>query len=503
MRRIQSFCTIACLIPMFWASCKHSEEPGPMTARSRVVPDHLIGKVKAEAYQRFAHNQSASCERQVLRGEPLPGKAFADQYAVQECAEDTKPCLDLHRALSRDDVTLLDKFVVRPAEVQNRYWGMSPLPKSSSKMDETVLGVVETCRPLIARIQRAVRHVDSCSLYLPGTNCNNTHQTQLWALRSLAASALAAAADGDDKRALEMILDGLRFSQDMVRGGVGLLAASASAAAASQTAPVLEAILNRKEPLPEELLNSVLGQLETLLNSEAHPSAMLQGEYLTTVAASLTQELYPDEKNLIGDVCFEPFPKWKVFETRSPVGADARDAANLYWLVLDRCFSEYFAACPPSLSPSECQHGLKKCEKKNNTSNSAPGDFAEQISDLVGTAGAEVSGKTLDTIIDLARFACPQHSIFIGLHGTRPFIIAAARLHAAYRLEADRNKRCPGIEAFDEPPLSQLRVDPFTKEPLKVTVEGTSTFVIEPPKPMFDEQPYRRVWITIRCHLAD
>ena len=68
--------------------------------------------------------------------------------------------------------------------------------------------------------------------------------------------------------------------------------------------------------------------------------------------------------------------------------------------------------------------------------------------------------------------------------GQTRFQLAALRLHAAYRRLAEKTKTCPKLPAFDQPPLSALRTDPFSRKPIRVQELTPGRFALWCPVPL-------------------
>ena len=79
----------------------------------------------------------------------------------------------------------------------------------------------------------------------------------------------------------------------------------------------------------------------------------------------------------------------------------------------------------------------------------------------------------------------PEEALFVSGYtkylkrfAIRAFHLAALRLRVRYRQLAEAARRCPGAGAFEKPPLSSLRTDPYSGKPIQVRETGPGRLLL-------------------------
>ena len=206
-------------------------------------------------------NRSRQCIRPNLRKEePLPGPADVAILRLLATHGDFDDCMDL---LGNDN------------EVTE--WQINPRGDPPPMASLAVL----LCRPVTEAISQAVRHQDACSPYLVGRAVPEMLTFARLGRTARAASVVARdmARAGDRAGALALLVDELRFAQDVARGHGAPLVARMVAASTAELAirlglmPLLES-----GDLSERELTQLANDLDRLLESDPSGPDLLDAE---------------------------------------------------------------------------------------------------------------------------------------------------------------------------------------------------------------------------------
>ena len=470
--------------------------------RSRLVSAERLRELEGKTLAAVERNRARRCLRPVLRGAPLEGPADAKIIAVIEGSRETRACQELLEAES----DAIDALLFVPEGEDSgppRFWRPArPLGDPASRGD-LARRVGEACAPVLRQMREAVRHEDACSPYLAGRRGTPRLAPQIRLARAVALAARSHLHEGRSREALELLLDALRFQQDMYRGGAGFLYAMVSVAANGFLVPVLEIALNDARSSGAELLGQVQRELEGLLEAEPHPGEILRGEQ--EYAA-----LYMFLGGMKGPAWTPPGgwgeerpparPEGRLADATITVGADERDDLAVAWLAADATAVEWAAACPTTVSMRACEDGMKAVSERLDRKV----EDRSQLSRWLGLLGAEdPQEEVLKQVLEILQAGTPAFSKYLRRLGLTVFAYASLRLHAAYRALAESSGRCPGVAAFDAPPLAPLRRHPWDGSPLWIRpVEGAGLLVgsepvLEPPGER--GQPA----LLVRCPLTD
>jgi hypothetical protein len=442
------------LIP---AGCtKKDERPRP-----RLVSEEELAGMDLEIKEIAERNRAKKCPRPVLRGEPLPGPAAADIVAVVEGADDTRDCLKrldetsemVFEALDHPEDFAPEGFPAR----------LNRTSKPQSQAPKELLELEKTCTPLLARIQRAVSHSDACSPYLPGLHDQPGYVPVIRASRLAAAKARRLFAEDDAGPGFDLLLDVVRFGQDFGRGGTSLLETMIGVACARTVLPMLEHGLNRKKPLDPALLARIEEELGQLIATQAHPVEFLRGE----MEAMATYTFNPSKKSP---------------ETLT-IGTDERDDNALALLALRETSQDVLSGCKQDDPPIRCEEHIRAVAERYRKSHT--GDLEKAEAMLRVAVSPDKAAAVRREIIDILKsVAAPGYDRYLRHEGQTRFQLAALRLHAAYRRLAEQAKTCPKITAFDQPPLSGLRADPYSQKPMRIEELGPGRFALWCPVPL-------------------
>lgn len=468
--RIWSLLAAACLL---LSGCPADEERAAGDERDAAGAEkqvRLVGEDEIRALERQidaieANSRARTCPRPVLRGEPEPGRAADDMLALVEGRDDLAPCLD---ALEKNREALDEAFAHPKGYAPEGFPArLNRTARHQEEVNQEMQALESTCRPVIALIRRAVRHEDGCSPFLPGLHDQPPFIRMIRATKVAAAAARRAIAGGDPATGFDLLLDTLQFCQDLSRGGTSLLVTMIGASAATAPLAVLEHGLNAKEPLGAKLLRRVEDELGVLLSHQAHPAAYLRGEQ-RAMDVLTWRDL--EEKNADGKT---------PFGTRT-IGVDAREDMALAVIAGHETWEEILAGCKPEEPPAACAEHVRAVSERLRESKAADRDSLERFVDVAVLAD---KAKTIRRqIIDILKaVAAPDFSRYLARDGQIRFQLAALRLHAAWRRLAERKEGCPGPEAFEHPPLSNLRSDPYSGKHIQVEQIAPGKTVLRPP----------------------
>jgi len=442
---------------LFASGCKKSEEE----TRTRLVSEEELKEMKQELSKITERNRGKKCPRPVLRGEPLPGTAAADIVAVVEGADDTRAC---HRALDETSEMVYEGLDYpedyKPEGFPAR---MNRTAKPYSPPSKELLELEKTCAPVLLRLQKAVKHEDACSPYLPGLHDQPGYVSAIRASRLAASMARRLLAEGDPGQGFDLLLDVVRFGQDFGRGGTSLLETMIGVACIRTVLPMLEHGLNRKQPLGPALLSRIEKELGQLLATQPHPAEYLRGE----MEAMATYTLNPEKKNP-GTIL---------------IGADERDDNALALIALRETSADVLGGCKPEDPPIRCEEHVRKVAERYRASHQ--GDLEQAVAMLrVAVAPDKVAAVRREIIDILKAVAAPAYDRYLRHEGQTRFRLAALRLHAAYRQLAEKAKACPKAAAFEQEPLSGLLTDPFSTQPIRIEETGPGRFALWCPVPL-------------------
>lgn len=446
--------------------------------------------IEKDLLDRAQKNASKSCPRPVLRGEPLPDRAADDMVGVIESDDWDTGCRELldERA---DDLfdALFHERDDEPAGLPPRRLDTSRSLDDSASRQPIVAQALELCSPKVVMLQRATRHEDACSPYLPGVRCSPSYMTLLRLSLAAVAGSRAHMRLGQQREAFETLADAIRFAQDFHRGGTSLIEAMIGAVVITRAASTIELQLNHERPVGPEVLAQIDRELEALVASEPHPSAFLRGDQLSMVVYLILPEAKgPD---------WTPPGGWAETCDRTMATGTGSEAA-LALVVAHRNLLRLDRACPPEATPRACAKGLERLARRLEA-DAAERGVASRILEMLTAADSE--DEYLRQVVEvLDAIGTPMLGKYVARQGQSRFYLAALRLHAQYRMLAEQRGTCPGAGAFDAPPLADLRTETFSGGTMRVEPIGEGRFAVRPPPEvdaMFEEND--RPAIVIDC----
>lgn len=460
---------VACLAACSGLTCRKTEATIPLVSEREILTlqekaDGMLGEARARR-----------CPRPVLRGEAAPGDAGDELRAVLGGAPETRSCLE-RLADGRNIEDLWRPEEDLPAAVRRRA-GAAPRPlRTAPERAPELRETVAACAALYDRLQRAVAHAEACGPWRPGLACPDSYLPRFRLAQAVAAGAWFRLAEGKRREGLELALDGLRLLQDVERGGAAWIDAAMGAGASLPLAAVVESGLTAAADDPGTL-DEVIREIGILIETEPHPSELLEGEYLHGVLLVADPAVLGPKRAPQGTSCDRPPP------AAAPSDPDARDSAALTWLTLDRMVEAWRGACATDALPLDCRDGLERLHAAwREQLVQGPARFLQDLLErpMVVPPGSDLRDRILRALLG----AEVSPGRWVTVQGRRRFLLAALRLQAAWLRQAAGAGACPGLESFEVEPLASLRRDPFSNRPIVVEPDGEGGFVFRPPVSM-------------------
>ncbi|MBW1871693.1 MAG: hypothetical protein JRJ19_06490 [Deltaproteobacteria bacterium] len=479
---------------LFLSGCpsESGKESSKTSTRPALVSQAELKTLEDKALAEIEKYRQMKCPRPVLRGTAIAGSGNADMIAVIEGNSETADCRKLLEQKSEqlfEALNFEEKTAVAGRPL--RGWREArPLDDPKASTDK-ILFLEGACSQAINLVRRAVKYEEACSPYLPGRRGEPALIIHIRTMRILAATARRYLMEGRTRECVELLLDGLRFGQDMSRGGSSLLEAMVSAAAGKVLYQVLELAFNQPKPIGEKYLETVSKELTQLIKTDVHPGTILRGEMWTMILYSVMPAVKGKD--------WVPPGGWGT-EGRGPIageeqdnlagkifGANAKDDMAVAWLATLETGHEQLKACPIDKLPIECHNNLLELAKKMDV---AADDHLDRINRIWNVAKAEDKIEEIrrQVIEILKGIAAPAYNKYIAKMGQARFLLAALKLQVEYRHLAEKTKSCPDAKAFDKEPLKSLRNDPYSGKPILIETPSAGSFVLRSPSLLDNEQ---------------
>lgn len=484
---------------------------GTTDAGVRLVGEDEVASLIAGILKEAEANAHRVCRRPVLRGEALPGPADDDIAAV---VEDPGPATDCRASVqrSRDLVVAATRYA---AESLPAGWRPRSIPYARP-MDEPASGPAATldeaehaCARATEALGRAVSHEDSCDPYLAGRRARPVLAGLADLTHGIGLVARQWMREGRIEDAARLLLDGLRFFQDLGRGGTWV-SAMIGVALARILAPDIELLFDFPGQFPAGLAASLQGELTALLAAEPHPSVHFADECLDSELQDVLPNLMPDGWTPPGgwDDGTKPGP---ARATSTSGSMDPRDEQALSLLALQEVRDRFLSACPAGCTREACAAGVASATA------AAPGS-AELRGKALGLihaalqpgaeAGAQRTRLRKMMVESLVGLAMPMFAGFPARTQERIFLLAGFRLLAAFRQVTDATGRCPQPADFDQEPLLSARRDAPGGGLLQVEVnEPSRTYLVTTAAPLWTSRPHddpteSHPFLVLRCPAA-
>lgn len=259
-------------ISLLLVGCGRDQDRDPAAVETFEFP-RSVDQIEPWLDAARARSRDAHCERPLLGGEPIDGRADEAMLALIDLDGPAGPCLSaLHE-------TRAERQGRKPARPKDAIQGF-PAPHGA-----VLTTVARACEAVPALVDAAIRHRDACSPLRPGAR-ERDYGLSLEILNlvyGLDARAAQLAATDDAAAAVRALLDGLRLMHDFRRGTVSMLEVMIASAGERAMLERL-AVLLAEEPLPREVLDDVATRLEVLWQTRPRPADAIAGDRISTLA---------------------------------------------------------------------------------------------------------------------------------------------------------------------------------------------------------------------------
>jgi hypothetical protein len=238
-----------------------------------------LEEIRSEALALEAGNSTLMCERPLLRGEPLDGPAAPDIVSIVEYKGEIGRCNDLVRKLGKEGKSLV---LADSTEDEASFNPYQPYKELDDPVwdSESFVSIEKKCAVLAEEIQKAVRHVDSCSPYLPGERCFGNHRTVdlMRLMDAVVIMAVRKIRRGETREAFELMLDTMRFGDDLARGGADWFAWAMGGMVRNKMGRLVQQVLNSDHiRLDPGMLVGVDHEIALLIGTAPHPFKGVRG----------------------------------------------------------------------------------------------------------------------------------------------------------------------------------------------------------------------------------
>jgi hypothetical protein len=443
----------------------------------------LARYLENQAAREIEANRSKTCPRPVLRGEPLPGPAAPDMVAVVEGTPEFEACL---KTPDNDSFTrFYDRFLVtgdKPSE------GLPErrLSYVSTAVFPEITGDMKTaCIPWIARLRQATRHEDACSPYRFGVrdfHVVRQYENSRHGLGKVLAVAASEWEAGDKRETMGLMLDTLRFFQDLQRGGVAWIQARMSSFMGTlPTVSVMEWMLNQPSLVGQELLSNASHELDALIASQPRVSSVVLGDLRELSLMYEYGDLHkrqwpwPAEWGPVQGASKKPWLLLRPAHVNEDARADLR---------IKRAFEEieraYRTTCRETDTPLQCREESAKYREQVGQPETG------RARRILWLLVAPFLGESKETAVqkEIERRVLQGTEIDLGAFsrwGLSTFPLSALRLLVDYRLLAEQTGTCPDPDALRRAAGRGHLVDPCSGQEIVIRKVSATRLFIEPP----------------------
>lgn len=449
-----------------------------MAAGCRKKADLLVDIKERRSFQTRVEaavmaNQKQRCPRPVLRGEPSDGKAAPHMVPLVEPTAAMRRCLEVVRrrqpALS---AALFYPSKQRPTGYPDRY--VSRPFDGVERGEVAVVAVARACGAALGHLRISVSRRDGCSPYRPGVRCSSRWIALLRASKGVAAQARLALINGRKRKGLVLLLDLLRLSQDLARGGTSWMVTNVAHSVAVIAMPLLERALSENVGLTPTILADVKRQLSVLLNSEPHPAGALRGEYLSVILETVLPQFAAKSWKPPGVGCVVKMPAPKA-SRRDRRSVEAwKDVWALHALVYEQIARDMGLVCPASSTPQFCARALSRLASRYKKLGVRA---FPRLQSRLSSATARRRDPGFAALMALPG----ANALRVAIQSGRRVALAGLLLSAAYRELVIQRGACLGLAVFDEEPLKSLRRDPYSAKQLAVVQVAQGRFLVQSP----------------------
>ncbi|MDQ3339471.1 MAG: hypothetical protein M4D80_30260 [Myxococcota bacterium] len=402
-------CVVAC------GKSKEGETP-------RLITEAEIAAYEAALMGRIAETRSRTCKRPVLRGRPVPGTAAADLHALAQPAGELATC----------DAQL--------AKLGN-------ITAAAAARDAAFVAIVHECGPRYeAALVKAVAHEDACSPYQAGVLTAQSLISTLRTARVIGVRAVDRAAAGDAVGGLWLVLDAMRFADDLARGHTSMLDLMIAVAVSNTLADYAFEIV-AAHPLPPEKAAELSAALGILLAHQQPFADTFRGERDLMDLHYALAPLKPKEWVPPGG-----WPEGK--DTRAGARGELltknpRDEHAILFLTSEGFARDTAAACPPTATLEACAKAFGEAAPATEHDQASLAKIYDELANArdLDAARLKIRGALVDVLGAVAR---PAFGDYVRKRGNAIAKLAAVRIHLELGRRAASGTCPPTIDLPDE-----------------------------------------------------
>jgi hypothetical protein len=455
---------------------------------------HLVTKKQIEELKSgftaaISAHRKMSCKRPVLRGEALAGSAHKAQVDVYELRGELAPC---KKAVTGDGRSDPLKGLLWSCKKVDATFGPVGSDGDSSRCEPTpwtkkppaeIARVAEACKGYGPALRRAVSHGDACSPYLPGRRWFSEGLQRIRAHHAIIIDARALARKGNVLAAMQLLLDDIRYEQDLCRGGGGVLPAMIGWVTVERDVDLLHALLATHR-LDKEQLGTIAAEMERLLATTTDFGAILEDDAYFMAAEMVLPSIegpgwrppgeWPEGAKL-------PPPQ---FTGEGKKIGSPREEAAVTWMAMNRAAQTRRRACPANRPLSHCVAAL---EKEVEASRGRMAKLPKKTVDDVIAAGGD-PGPVREAIITIleATYA-PAFNKYAYRFAHRIARVVALRVAVELERMAVTDSSCPDAQGLARA-TEKVRSHPALGFPLTIRSPKQGVFDIMSP-PWMDMKP--------------
>lgn len=432
-------------------------------------------ELQARLLSELVGNARRRCERPVLRGAATTGRSDPAFVALVEPAGVLAGCL-AHVERHRDAIRQALFRGLDPRRVAHSLPTARSIFAPGAQLrggalpgradPSAVLAQVQSrCAGLPTSLERAVRHEASCSPYLPGRRRLPRLNQVLQVPVALAAIARRRALSGALREAAWLALHGLRFGQDLTRGGTAWIWPLVARIGMLDLVALLREIFASGQLTPAAL-RELQGGLARLAAGEPSVAAHFPGERIFTELKRYLLPLMPPDWVPPGG---RPLPG----KTENPpprkrgAGADMRSGSRrqdllVAWIAYRRHSLRLAAACQDASSGVQCLTAVRALERSNAERIGQLRQRWQQLSRSLSRLSKSFDrAAAREAAVEfLAGLTAPTTSRYLVQAAQRAFYVAALRIHVAALLGGTLSRDVVAA-------LPEARQDPFARAPYR------------------------------------
>jgi hypothetical protein len=359
------------------SGCKDDKERGADEPLEPLVEERKKKWLQEKLMAELKANAKQKCRRPVLRGEGEPGDGEAEARALTEPSGEIRRCIDVV-SKQGDEIDALLFEGSRPAGFPDRLVGYPGLgrafPSGGAEEKKLVARVSAACRKLPEKVRSVVAHQNVCSPYLPGKPGRLRPEVAVALGRAIALTARARA-KRSTLAAARLILDGLRLSQDLDRGGTAWKTSLAANAMAAYLGASFEWLANTR-PLGRKTITKLGREVDELQKTEPTVVSHLHGSFLAAQVRNFLIPLEPAGWEPPGgvpegaskpiDVRVEEASGLRRELGRKKLAQALEDQLLLGWIVAHRAWDILEGRCRNASTPRDClirmERGVEKLD---------------------------------------------------------------------------------------------------------------------------------------------